>query len=58
MCIQRDIKVMWGTAQKMLFSSGPSVDQAIIFSPDAPCKAIQDAVQPYEGVPETLADTV
>lgn len=49
---------MWGTAQKMLFSSGPSVDQAIIFSPDAPCKAIQDAVQPYEGVPEALADTV
>lgn len=31
MCTQRHIKVMGGTTQKMLFSSGPNVDQAIIF---------------------------
>lgn len=30
----------------------------IFFSPDAPCKAIQGAVQPHEVVPEALADTM
>lgn len=49
---------MGATTRKMLFSSGPNVDQAIlIFSPDALCKAMQGA-QPYEVGPEALADTM
>lgn len=49
---------MGGTTRKMLFSSGPNVDQAIIFfPPDAPCKAMQVAVQPYEVVPGALTGT-
>lgn len=51
---------MQGTTLNILFSSAPSLAQAMLFffSPDVPCKTTQVAVHPYELVPEAETGTM